>query len=166
MASLSPQMTIKEMKVEGLCIHGEKNEEVIMTKVYDVLKKVGLLPDHANRYPHEFSGGQCRCRTFPFRCNKSAGTALLCGEVGADDIVYRSRYVGGKVFLRQDRGYVFRAYGGDGGGRRAFRESAPRQAQALRDLLRLYPPRKIQGRRIFNGGTVYGAVLFCMSSWR
>ena len=58
MASLNPRMTIKEIIAEGLRIHGEKNEEVITTKVYDVLKKVGLLPDHANRYPHEFSGGQ------------------------------------------------------------------------------------------------------------
>ncbi|MDE7193242.1 MAG: ATP-binding cassette domain-containing protein, partial [Oscillospiraceae bacterium] len=58
MASLNPRMTIKEIIAEGLRIHGEKNEEVITTKVYDVLKKVGLMPDHANRYPHEFSGGQ------------------------------------------------------------------------------------------------------------
>lgn len=58
MVSLNPRMTIKEIIAEGLRIHGEKNEEVITTKVYDVLKKVGLLPDHANRYPHEFSGGQ------------------------------------------------------------------------------------------------------------
>ena len=58
MASLNPRMTIKEIIAEGLRIHGEKDEEVIRSKVYDVLKKVGLLPDHANRYPHEFSGGQ------------------------------------------------------------------------------------------------------------
>ncbi|MBD5145277.1 MAG: ATP-binding cassette domain-containing protein [Ruminococcus sp.] len=58
MASLNPRMTIKEIIAEGLRIHGEKNEEVIRSKVYDVLKKVGLMPDHANRYPHEFSGGQ------------------------------------------------------------------------------------------------------------
>ena len=49
MASLNPRMTIKEIIAEGLRIHGEKNEEVITAKVYDVLKKVGLQPDHANR---------------------------------------------------------------------------------------------------------------------
>ncbi|MCM1164823.1 MAG: ATP-binding cassette domain-containing protein [Lachnospiraceae bacterium] len=58
MASLNPRMTIKEIIAEGLRINGERNEDVIRDKVYDVLKKVGLMPDHANRYPHEFSGGQ------------------------------------------------------------------------------------------------------------
>jgi ABC-type oligopeptide transport system ATPase subunit len=57
-ASLNPRMTVKEIIAEGLRIIGEKNEEVIMDKVNNVLETVGLLPEHASRYPHEFSGGQ------------------------------------------------------------------------------------------------------------
>jgi ABC-type oligopeptide transport system ATPase subunit len=57
-ASLNPRMTVKEIIAEGLRIVGEKNEKVIMEKVNNVLETVGLLPEHASRYPHEFSGGQ------------------------------------------------------------------------------------------------------------
>jgi ABC-type oligopeptide transport system ATPase subunit len=58
MASLNPRMTIKEIIAEGLRIRGIKDEAEINRKVLDVLGKVGLLPEHASRYPHEFSGGQ------------------------------------------------------------------------------------------------------------
>ena len=57
-ASLNPRMTVKEIIAEGLRIAGEKNNDVILKKVNGVLETVGLLPEHASRYPHEFSGGQ------------------------------------------------------------------------------------------------------------
>ncbi len=57
-ASLNPRMTVKEIIAEGLRISGESKEKVIQEKVNDVLETVGLLPEHASRYPHEFSGGQ------------------------------------------------------------------------------------------------------------
>lgn len=57
-ASLDPRMTVKEIIAEGLRIAGEKNDKVINERVNEVLKTVGLLPEHASRYPHEFSGGQ------------------------------------------------------------------------------------------------------------
>ncbi len=57
-ASLNPRMTVKEIIAEGLRIIGERNEKVILQKVNDALETVGLLPEHASRYPHEFSGGQ------------------------------------------------------------------------------------------------------------
>lgn len=56
--SLNPRMTVKEIIAEGLRIAGEKNNDVIQQKVHQVLETVGLLPEHASRYPHEFSGGQ------------------------------------------------------------------------------------------------------------
>ena len=58
MASLNPRMTIKEIIAEGLRIRGMKDEKKIEEMVFEVLGKVGLLPEHATRYPHEFSGGQ------------------------------------------------------------------------------------------------------------
>lgn len=57
-SSLNPRMTVKEIIAEGLRIAGEKDEELITQKVYDILKVVGLVPEHAYRYAHEFSGGQ------------------------------------------------------------------------------------------------------------
>ena len=57
-ASLDPRMTVEEIIAEGLRIQGEKDKKVIREKVYNVLEMVGLVKEHATRFPHEFSGGQ------------------------------------------------------------------------------------------------------------
>ena len=57
-ASLDPRMTVKDIISEGLIINGEKDKDVIEQKVYEMLELVGLVREHATRYPHEFSGGQ------------------------------------------------------------------------------------------------------------
>ena len=57
-ASLDPRMTVKDIIAEGLVIEGVKDKKYIEKQVYDVLELVGLVPEHAGRYPHEFSGGQ------------------------------------------------------------------------------------------------------------
>jgi len=57
-ASLDPRLTVREIIAEGLIIQGERNQEVIDQKVYEMLELVGLVREHAGRYPHEFSGGQ------------------------------------------------------------------------------------------------------------
>ena len=57
-ASLDPRKTIYETIAEGLVIRGEKDKKIIDEKVYSVLETVGLVREHAGRYPHEFSGGQ------------------------------------------------------------------------------------------------------------
>ena len=57
-ASLDPRMTVREIISEGLIIQGERDKDVINEKVYEMLELVGLVREHASRYPHEFSGGQ------------------------------------------------------------------------------------------------------------
>lgn len=57
-ASLDPRMTVREIVSEGLIIKGERDRRRIEQKVQETLLLVGLLPEHASRYPHEFSGGQ------------------------------------------------------------------------------------------------------------
>ena len=57
-ASLDPRMTVREIIAEGLVIKGIKDREYIDEQVYRVLETVGLVREHAGRYPHEFSGGQ------------------------------------------------------------------------------------------------------------
>ena len=57
-ASLDPRMTVRDIISEGLVIQGERDDAVIDRKVNEMLELVGLVPEHATRYPHEFSGGQ------------------------------------------------------------------------------------------------------------
>jgi len=56
-ASLNPRMPIHDIVSEPLQIHGTPKSEA-REKAGEYLAAVGLLPEHGNRYPHEFSGGQ------------------------------------------------------------------------------------------------------------
>ena len=56
--SLNPKMTIEEIIGEGLKVRGMTDQAEIRKMVVDMLRKVGLVEEHATRYPHEFSGGQ------------------------------------------------------------------------------------------------------------
>jgi oligopeptide/dipeptide ABC transporter ATP-binding protein len=57
-ASLNPRMTVGEAIAEGLVIHRLVSKPEQEKRVAELLEVVGLHPDHARRYPHEFSGGQ------------------------------------------------------------------------------------------------------------
>ena len=57
-ASLDPRMTVRDIIAEGLIIRGIKDKDYINEQVYKILETVGLVREHASRYPHEFSGGQ------------------------------------------------------------------------------------------------------------
>lgn len=57
-ASLDPRMTVRDIIAEGLIIRGIKDKKYIDEQVYKMLEMVGLVQEHATRYPHEFSGGQ------------------------------------------------------------------------------------------------------------
>jgi len=56
-ASLNPRKRVGQIVGTPLRLHGAERSEV-EPKVHELLKRVGLAPEHSNRYPHEFSGGQ------------------------------------------------------------------------------------------------------------
>jgi oligopeptide transport system ATP-binding protein len=57
-SSLNPRLTVGSMLTEALTIHKLAKGQAARDRVAELLKLVGLAPDHARRYPHEFSGGQ------------------------------------------------------------------------------------------------------------
>lgn len=57
-SSLNPRMTVGEIVEEPLVIHRMGGRSEREARVVDILKKVGLKPEHRTRYPHAFSGGQ------------------------------------------------------------------------------------------------------------
>ncbi len=56
--SLNPRMTVGDIVAEPLVIHGKYPGAEREAHVVEMLRRVGLLPQHLQRYPHEFSGGQ------------------------------------------------------------------------------------------------------------
>ena len=61
LASLDPRMTLGQIVAEPLKTHFPKMpKSEIREKVAAMMARVGLLPNMVNRYPHEFSGGQCQ----------------------------------------------------------------------------------------------------------
>ncbi len=57
-ASLNPKMSVHEVLDEVLSIHTKLNPRDRAEKIAELMKMVGLNPDHARRHPHQFSGGQ------------------------------------------------------------------------------------------------------------
>jgi len=57
-SSLDPRMAVGDSIGEALQVLGMENEKERMAKVAELLRRVGLEPDYAARYPHEMSGGQ------------------------------------------------------------------------------------------------------------
>ncbi|WP_206810252.1 ABC transporter ATP-binding protein [Paradesulfitobacterium ferrireducens] len=57
-ASLNPRMTVGDIIAEGIDIHGLYSGAERRERVSELLHTVGLLEEHASRFPHEFSGGQ------------------------------------------------------------------------------------------------------------
>jgi len=61
LASLNPRMTVGDIIAEPLrTYHPKMSKHEVSEKVRAMMMKVGLLPNLINRYPHEFSGGQCQ----------------------------------------------------------------------------------------------------------
>ncbi len=57
-SSLNPRLTVNDIIGEALDIHGIAEGRTRDERIKELLERVGLSASHANRYPHEFSGGQ------------------------------------------------------------------------------------------------------------
>ncbi|MUK29766.1 murein tripeptide/oligopeptide ABC transporter ATP binding protein OppF [Aliivibrio fischeri] len=61
LASLNPRMTVGDIIAEPLqTFYPKLTKDEVKDRVKEMMAKVGLLPNVINRYPHEFSGGQCQ----------------------------------------------------------------------------------------------------------
>ena len=57
-SSMNPRMRVKSIIAEPLVVNNKRSKRQIRERVMELLDQVGLLPEHADHYPHEFSGGQ------------------------------------------------------------------------------------------------------------
>ncbi len=111
-SSLNPRMTVLDIVSEPLVIQTGKRPKQLRDEVANLLRKVGLRPEHMNRYPNAFSGGQRQriglARTLSLRPN-----LIVCDEpVSALDVSVQAQVVNLLQDLQKEMGisYLFVAH--------------------------------------------------------
>ena len=108
-SSLNPRLDVATIVGESLVVHGLAKGAELEDRVAELLKRVGLLPEHMRRYPHEFSGGQ-RQRIGVARALALNPRFIVCDEaVSALDVSIQAQIINLLNELQRDLGlsYLF-----------------------------------------------------------
>ena len=90
-SSLSPRMKVKDIVSEALVVNRDVTQKDAYDRVKEVMEQVGLAPEQAELYPHEFSGGQRQRIAVASALASSPKLIILDEPVSALDVSIRAQ---------------------------------------------------------------------------
>jgi oligopeptide/dipeptide ABC transporter ATP-binding protein len=106
-SSLSPRMRVREIVAEPLVVNRRLSSQEVKSKVAEMLGRVGLRPEQANLYPHEFSGGQRQRIAVASALVSDPKLIILDEPVSALDVSIRAQIMNLLVDLQQQYGVSY-----------------------------------------------------------
>ncbi|HMH49707.1 MAG TPA: oligopeptide/dipeptide ABC transporter ATP-binding protein [Candidatus Acidoferrum sp.] len=100
-SSLSPRMRVREIVAEPLVVNRNMSSAEVKQRVAEILAAVGLRPQQANLYPHEFSGGQRQRIAVASALSSSPKVIVLDEPVSALDVSIRAQIMNLLVDLQR-----------------------------------------------------------------
>ena len=101
-SSLNPRMRVRQIVAEPLVINRKMSRAAVQARVREVLDSVGLRPQQANLYPHEFSGGQRQRIAVASALISHPKLIILDEPVSALDVSIRAQIMNLLVDLQQE----------------------------------------------------------------
>jgi oligopeptide/dipeptide ABC transporter ATP-binding protein len=106
-SSLSPRMRVRDIVAEPLVVNQRASATEVKSRVAEILSHVGLRPEQANLYPHEFSGGQRQRIAVASALVSSPKLIILDEPVSALDVSIRAQIMNLLVDLQKQYGVSY-----------------------------------------------------------